>query len=92
MVATGCGPIADPARLTCADWLSRPTEQRLALADQLVGTSRGLVERIRVAQHRPQETSRLALISDVEGSLTKNCEVWPPRTRTIGEVFDALYR
>lgn len=81
----------DPGRMTCAAWLEIAAEERLALADQLVGPSSELLERIRVRQHQPEGTPRDTLIRDVAGSLTKNCEVWPPRSRQVGDLLDALY-
>jgi hypothetical protein len=80
-----------PDEMTCAAWLEAPGSARLTLADSLVGHSPELLEAIRVRQHRPPGTERDALVRDVEGSLTKNCEFWLPRTRTVGEVMDALY-
>jgi hypothetical protein len=81
----------DPGALTCAAWLGITDRERVALADRLVGSSGDLLERIRVRQHQPEGTPRDSLIRDVVGSLTKNCEVWPPRERPVGEVMDALY-
>lgn len=88
----GCGPMDDPRRMTCAAWLAAPGEQRLALADRLVGDAGEFVEQIRVIQHLPPGTPRDTVVRDVEGSLTKSCQAWPPRARTVGEVLDALYR
>ncbi len=82
---------ADPGALTCAAWLGITEPERVVLADRLVGASGDLLERIRVRQHQPEGTSRSTLIRDVVGSLTKNCEVWPPRERPVGEVMRALY-
>ena len=84
-------PEPDPGALTCAAWLDTTDGERLVLADRLVGASGALLERIRVRQHQPEGTPRDSLIRDVVGSLTKNCEVWPPRERPVGEVMDALY-
>jgi len=84
-------PAPDPGAMTCAGWLQVSEGERLTLADQLVGASGDLLERIRVRQHQPQGTARDILIRDVVGSLTKNCEVWPPRERSLGELMDALY-
>lgn len=84
-------PAPEPGAMTCAGWLEISEGERLTLADQLVGASGDLLDRIRVRQHRPQGTARDILIRDVVGSLTKNCEVWPPRERSLGELMDALY-
>lgn len=91
-VIAACGPLDEPRLMTCTTWLTLPVEQRIGLADRLIGRSGELVERIRVVQHEAPGTPRDVLIRDVESSLTKNCEVWLPRTRTIGELLDALYR
>ncbi len=84
-------PASDPGRMTCAAWLGIADDERLVLADRLMGSSGELLERIRVRQHQPEGTPRDVLIRDVAGSLTKNCEVWPPRSRQVGELMDALY-
>jgi hypothetical protein len=84
-------PASDPGAVTCARWLQILEPERLTLADRLVGASADLQERIRVRQHQPPGTAREALVRDVVGSLTKNCEVWPPLDRPVGEVMDALY-
>ena len=84
-------PAADPGRMTCAAWLETTGDERLALADQLVGSSGELLERIRIRQHHPEGTPRDTLVRDVAGSLTKNCEVWPPRSRQLDDLMDALY-
>jgi hypothetical protein len=88
-VPTSAAP--DPGAMTCARWLDISEGERLTLADQLVGASVDLLDRIRVRQHRPRGTPRDILIRDVVGSLTKNCEVWPPRERSVGELMEALY-
>lgn len=77
--------------MTCETWLQTDDAVRLTLADSLVGASPELLESIRVAQHRPVGTERDALVRDVEASLTKDCDVWLPRTRPVHEVMDALY-
>jgi hypothetical protein len=84
-------PVPDPGALTCAEWLELMDGERVALADRLVGDSGELLEHIRVRQHQPEGTPRDELIRDVVVSLTKNCEVWPPRERPVSEVMDALY-
>jgi hypothetical protein len=84
-------PVPDPRALTCAEWLDMTDGERVALADRLVGDSADLLGRIRVRQHQPEGTPRDDLIRDVVVSLTKNCEVWPPRERPVGEIIDALY-
>lgn len=76
--------------MTCAEWLEVSDEERIDTADRLVGASDATLERV-VRQHQSEGTPRATLIRDVVTSLTKNCEVWPPRERTIGEVFSALY-
>ena len=91
-VLAGCSQLDDPGRMPCETWLVTPVDQRLTVADRLVVDSAESLERIRVVQHRPAGTPRDVLVADVEASLTKDCEVWPPRTRTIGEVLAALYR
>lgn len=89
-VVAACGP-DDARRISCEHWLSISVEQRLVLADRVVSPWGEQLERIRIRQHRAPGTPRNELIRDVEGSLTKNCEISRPRTRTVGEVFDALY-
>jgi len=84
-------PASDPGLVTCTAWLAIVDEERVVLARRLVGDSADLLERIRIRQHQPEGTPRDILIRDVVGSLTKNCEVWPPRERPVGEVMDALY-
>lgn len=84
-------PASDPGAMTCARWLQTEEGERLLLADRLVGASADVLERIRVRQHQPPGTTRDVLIRDVVGSLTKNCEVWPPLERPVGEVMDAIY-
>jgi hypothetical protein len=83
--------VRDPGALTCDGWLGITDLERVAVADRLVGDSADLLERIRLRQHAPEGTPRDTLIRDVVTSLTKNCEVWPPRERPVGEVMDALY-
>jgi hypothetical protein len=82
---------SDPGLMTCAAWLQVEDRERVALANQLIGDSGDLLERIRVRQHQAPGTPRDVLVRDLVGSLTKNCDVWPPRGRPIGEVMDALY-
>lgn len=78
-------------RMTCAAWLETANAERFALADVLVGDSRELLDKIRVRQHQPLGTPRDVLIRDVVSSLTKDCEIWPPRTRPVREIIEALY-
>lgn len=87
-----CSRVDEPGQMTCAVWLETSAVERLALADQLVGASGDLLERIRIRQHQPEGTPRDALIRDVASGITKNCEVWPPPTRRVDEVMVALYR
>ena len=87
----GTSAASDPDAMTCAHWLEITEKERVALADRLVGDSGDRLERIRIRQHQPEGTARELLILDVVTSLTKNCEVWPPRERPVGDVFDALY-
>jgi hypothetical protein len=86
-------PSAEPERpsVTCADWKQMTDQERVALADRIVGGSADLLERIRVRQHQPVGTSRDLLLADVSNSLTKLCDVWAPPDRPVIEVFDALY-
>jgi hypothetical protein len=83
--------VPDPGAMTCASWLEIKEGDRVALAEQLAGVSGDVLERIRIRQHLPEGTPRDSLIHDVVTSVTKNCEVWPPRTRSVGEVIAALY-
>lgn len=67
-------------------------QQRLALADRVVGGSADLLERVRIRQHQPLGTPRDSLIVDVAQSLTKMCDLWISRDPPVIEVLDALYR
>ncbi len=92
-VVGSCTLVDDPGRMTCGTWLLIPAEQRLTLTDRLVGTSDDVLERIRAAAHQQPlglET-RAGVIRWVAASVTKNCDIWPPRTRTVRGTFDALY-
>jgi hypothetical protein len=84
-------PAVDLRGLTCARWFEISDGERLIVADRLVGASADLLDRIRIRQHQPRGTARDVLIRDVVGSLTKNCEAWPPRERSVGELMEALY-
>lgn len=93
-VAAACGSAPDPGGLACGDWLALPADQRLALASQIVGDSDQTLARVRAAAARGSGVdvgTRAAAVAWVEGSLTKNCDVWPPRTRSVRATFDALY-
>jgi hypothetical protein len=88
-----CGLNEDPGRLSCGDWLEVPAQQRLGLTDQIVGTSDEVLGRIRSVTSRGgiDVGTRDGLVRWVEASLTKNCDVWPPRSRSVRETFEALY-
>jgi hypothetical protein len=91
-VVAACGLVPDPARLTCGDWLALPSEQRLALASQIIDASDQGQSRVRAVAGRSVDVGTQAkLVAWVEASLTKNCDVWPPRSRSVRATFDALY-
>ena len=88
-----CGLADDPGRMACADWLALPPERRVTLTSRLVGTSAEVMGRIRALAARGGVDVRAqdALVAWVEASVTKNCDVWPPRTRSVRATLDALY-
>jgi len=88
-----CGLADDPGRMACADWLALPAERQITLISQLVGTSAEVLGRIRAVAARGGVDVRAqdALVAWVEASVTKTCDVWPPRTRSVRATFDALY-
>lgn len=93
-VAAACGSPPDPGSVACGDWLALPSDQRLALASQIVGNSDQVLARVRAAAARGSGVdvgTQAALVAWVEGSLTKNCDIWPPRTRSVRATFEALY-
>jgi len=93
-VAAACGSPPDPGALACGDWLALPSSQRLALASQVVGNSDQVLARVRAAAARGSGVdvgTQAALVAWVEGSLTKDCDIRPPRTRSVRATFDALY-
>jgi hypothetical protein len=66
-------------------------EARLGLADRLVGGASEVLERVRAAQHEAAGTSRDVLVREVEGSLTKNCDVMAPGNPLVRTLFNQLY-
>jgi len=92
-VVGSCGLVDDPGRMACGDWLALPPERRIALTSQIVGTSDEVLGRIRsvAARGGVDVGARDALVAWVEASVTKNCDVWPPRTRSVRATFEALY-
>ncbi len=89
----GVGPSAKPEQspVACSGWHEMTDQERVALADRVVGDSADLIERVRVRQHQPVGTPRDVLILDVAQSLTKLCDVWAAPERPVIEVFNALY-
>lgn len=83
--------LPDHGAATCIAWAGMTDGQRTALADQLVGDSADMLDRVRVRQHRPVGTPRDQLVLDVAQSLTKMCDGWAPADRPLVEVFEALY-
>jgi len=81
----------DLPSVTCAGWGEMTEEERITLADVLVGDSTDLFERIRARQHEPVGTPRNALIADVSGSITKGCMVWAAPHRPVAEIVTELY-
>lgn len=91
-VAASCG-LGDPGGMACGDWLGLPADRRVELTSQIVGTSDQTLAKIQAVAARGaiDVGSRDALVGWVEESITKNCDVWPPRTRSVRATFDALY-
>ncbi|MDQ6794674.1 MAG: hypothetical protein M3067_07650 [Chloroflexota bacterium] len=50
-----------------------------------------MLERVRSAQHEAAATSRDVLVREVEGSLTKNCDVMAPGNPLVLRIFNQLY-
>ena len=76
---------------TCGEWRALDIQARLSLADRLVGGSADVLERVRAAQHEAAATSRDILVREVEGSLTKNCDVMAPGNPLVLTLFNQLY-
>ncbi len=93
LVVSASGTSEDPGPMACGDWLVLSSDQRLALTSQVIGSADQVVARIRAVAARGgvDVGTRATLVAWVEGSLTKNCEIWPPRTRSVRATFDALY-
>ncbi len=93
-VMSACGTSEDPGRIACSDWLALSSDQRVALTSQIVGSSDRVLARVRAVAARGNGLdvgTQAALVAWVEGSLTKSCDIWPPRTRSVRATFDALY-
>ncbi len=93
LVVSASGMAENPGPMACGDWLALSSDQRLALTSQIAGTTDQVLARIRAVAARGgvDVGTQATLVAWVEGSLTKNCDIWPPRTRSVGATFDALY-
>jgi hypothetical protein len=78
----GFGTADGNPSMTCAMWRGMTVEARLRLA---------VLERVRAAQHEAAGTSRDVLVREVEGSLTKNCDVMAPGNPLVLTLFNELY-
>ena len=92
-VVSASGTSEDPGPIACGDWLALSSDQRVALTSQIIGSADQVLARIRAVAARGgvDVGKRARLVAWVEGSLTKSCDIWPPRTRSVRETFDALY-
>ena len=87
----GFGPAEGNPSMTCAMWRGMTVAARLRLADQLVGGSADVLERVRAAQHEAAATSRDVLVREVEDSLSYNCEFMAQQNPLVLALFNQLY-
>jgi hypothetical protein len=92
LLAAGCSALlpAPVYRATCVDWPSMTDGQQIDLATTIVD-AQGLLERVRMVQHRELGVSKDALIQNVVGSVTKNCEVMHEPNRRVEDLILRLY-
>ena len=82
--STGSATATDPT--TCADWRSMPETAQTELVTKIVDAN-GLLEAVRAAQHEGPAVAKAALIQDVVGSVTMNCD---PRGQPVQLVADLV--
>jgi hypothetical protein len=75
VMVAGCstGSTAATHSTTCAEWQSMSETAQTELATAIVDTN-NLLEAVRAAQHEGPAVPRAALLQDVVGSITKNCQ------------------
>nr|ALS91331.1 HdeA/HdeB family [uncultured bacterium] len=75
VMVAGCstGPTAAIRSTTCAEWRSMSETAQTELVTAMVD-EHNLLEAVRAVQHAGPAVSRAALLQDVVGSITKNCQ------------------
>jgi hypothetical protein len=91
-VVAGCstGPTAATNPTTCADWRSMSETAQTELVTTIVDAN-GLQEAVRAAQHEGPAVAKAALIQDVVGSVTKNCDPTGKRVQLVADLVVQLY-
>jgi hypothetical protein len=92
IVVAGCstGPTAATNPTTCADWRSMSEAAQTELVTTIVDAN-DLLAAVRAGQHEGPAVPKAALIQDVVGSVTKNCELIGQPVRLVADLVVQLY-
>ena len=86
--STGSKAATDPT--TCADWRSMSETAQTELVTSIVDAN-DLLEAVRVGQHEGPAVPKAALIQDVVGSVTKNCDPSGHPVQLVADLVVQLY-
>jgi hypothetical protein len=84
------GPTAPSNPTTCADWRSMSETAQTELASAIVDANH-LLEAVRAGQHEGPAVPRAALLRDVVGSITKNCQPLGGPDQLVADLVVKLY-
>jgi hypothetical protein len=88
----GCStsPTGATPSTTCAEWRSMSGTAETELVTMIVDANK-LLEAVRAAQHEDPAVAKAALIQDVVGSVTKNCDPSGQPVQLVAELVVQLY-
>ena len=92
VMVAGCStsPTAATHSTTCADWRSMAESAQTELVTAIVDAN-DLLEAVRAVQHVGPAAPRAALLQDVVGSITKNCQAVGGPDRLVLDIRLLLY-